>query len=134
MSSVFQDYFTDEKPPQNLIRTWYLSQDARVRAAFDARVAFIESFSNVDWKRLNPIKPLERDCAGLWEVLIDLKDRRPFRQIRPIGVWHSDEKIFVLLGAFEKSGRIHTPANACSEALKYKAQYQARRGEIHDHF
>jgi len=133
MSSVFQDYHTDDEPPQNLIRGWYLVQDDRVRAAFDARIALVESFSPADWQRISPIKPMERECAGLWEVILDIKDRRPFRHIRPIGVWHSEERLFILLGAFEKSGRIRIPANACSEALKYKVQYEAGRGTINDH-
>jgi len=133
MSSVFQDYFTDDAPPRNLIREWYLLQDDRVRAAFDARIGFIESFSPLDWGRLNPIKPMERECAGLWEVLLDLKDHRPYRHIRPIGIWYSDERLFILLGAFEKSGRIRTPGNACSEAIKYKSQYESGRGTINDH-
>ncbi len=133
MSSVFQDYYTDDEPPRNVIREWYLAQDARVRAFFDARISFIGSFSPIDWKRLNPIKPLEREGAGLWEVVLDIKDKRPFRHIRPIGIWYSEERLFILLGAFEKSGRVRIPVDACSKALKYKAQYEIGRGKINDH-
>lgn len=71
--------------------------------------------------------------CGLWEVIIDLKDKPPVRHIRPIGLWHSDERIFILLGAFEKSGRKRIPADACAQALKYKAQYEAGRGAIDGH-
>ncbi len=133
MSSVFQDYYTDDRPPRNLIGNWYSLQDARVRAAFDGQISLVESYSSEDWERLNPFKLLTRECAGLWELIVDIKDRKPFRHIRPVGVWHAEERVFVLLGAFEKSGRIYAPANACAEALKYKAQYEARRGAINDH-
>lgn len=133
MSSVFQDYYTDERPPRNLISLWYSSQDARGRAAFDAQIRLVESYSPRDWERLNPFKLLRRECAGLWEMVVDIKDKRPFRHIRPIGIWHSEERLFILLGAFEKSGRIYDPANACAEALKYKAQCESGRGAINDH-
>jgi hypothetical protein len=133
MSSVFQDYYTDERPPRNLIRTWYSLQDARVRATFDGTVGLIESYSSDDWDRFSPFKLLERECAGLWELVIDIKDRKPFRHIRPLGVWHVEERLFVFLGAFEKSGYIYKPSDACKEALKYKAQYENGRGAIDDH-
>lgn len=131
MSSVFFDYYTDERPPRNLIRLWRAGQDARVRAAFDITLELLES--KADWSDIDAVKRLERECAGLWEVIIDLKDRKPYRHVRPIGVWRPDEPIFILLGAFEKSGRIRIPQDACAEALKYKAQYEAGRGTIDDH-
>src|SRR5947209_2825045 len=120
MSSVFWDYYTDERPPRNLIRAWYGQQDERIRSAFDGVIGLLES--NPDWS-VDPIKPLERECVGLWEVIINLKDKRPVRHIRPIGLWHPEERIFIFLGAFEKSGRNKIPAEPCREALKYKAQW-----------
>lgn len=129
---IFFDYYTDERPPRNLIRDWRAKQDDRVRAAFDGTIELLESRSS-DWSDIDLIKMLERECAGLWEVIIDLKDKKPYRHIRPIGIWHPEERIFILLGGFEKSGRTRIPDDACSEALKYKAQYLSGRGVIDDH-
>lgn len=61
MSSVFFDYYTDERPPRNLIREWYGNQDARVRAGFDGVIDLLET--QHDWSHINPVKELERECA-----------------------------------------------------------------------
>jgi hypothetical protein len=136
MCSVFFDYFTDDRPARNPIREWYGKQDARVCAAFDGAIQLlaveIGQLSLDD--ELESIKPLERDCAGLWEIKIDLKDKKPFRHIRPIGLWNPEVRIFVFLGAFEKSGQIKIPHDPCRDALKYKAHYEDGRGVIDEHF
>jgi len=85
-SGVFFDYYTDDRPPRNLIREWYTLQDDEVRAAFDARLALLEVMP--DWANTDIIKRLERTHAGLTEIVIDLKQKRPFRHIRPVGIWH----------------------------------------------
>ncbi len=131
MGSVFWDYYTDERQPRNLIRLWYAQQDERARASFDAVIRLLES--NPDSLDSGAIKSLERDCTGLWEVIINIKDKRPYRHIRPIGLWHPDERIFIFLGAFEKSGRAKVPNDPCKDALKYKAWHEAGRGEIDEH-
>lgn len=138
MSSVFFDYFTNDRPARNLIREWYGKQDARVQAAFDGTMQLLEAKirhipEGDDVNEADGIKELERDCAGLWEVKIDLKDKKPFRHIRPIGLWHPDERIFIFLGAFEKSGQIKIPPDPCGDALKFKKQYEAGLGVIDEH-
>jgi hypothetical protein len=135
MGSIFQDYFTDERPPRNLIREWYGKQDARICAAFDGHVRLLEArISQLERdEETDLIKPLERDCAGLWELKIDLKDKKPFRRVRPLGLWNPEVRIFIFLGAFEKSGQIKIPLDPCRDALKYKAHYEVGRGVIDDH-
>jgi hypothetical protein len=137
MNSVFFDYFTDDRPARNPIREWYANQDVRVRAGFDGAISLLEveiaQLEQDDLTMLDSIKQLERDCGGLWEVKIDLKDRRPFRHIRPIGLWHPEERIFIFLGAFEKRGQTTIPPDPCRDALRYKAQYEAGRGVIDEH-
>jgi len=131
MASVFWDYYTEEPRPRNLVRNWYATLDVRARTAFDATLSLLET--RVKGDEIGAIKQLTRDCAGLWEVVIDLKDKKPFRHIRPIGIWEPNIPRFVLLGGFEKSGRIYTPNPPCAEALKYKAEYEAAKGVTDEH-
>ncbi len=130
-SGVFYDYYTDDRPPRNLIRDWYSLQDDEVRAEFDGTLTLLEAMP--DWTKTDIVKQLERTHIGLTEIVIDLKRRRPFRHIRPVGIWHPPERVFILLMGCEKSGRIYIPANAFDEALKHKARIEAGRGAISEH-
>ena len=129
-SDVFFDYYTDDRPPRNLIREWYALQDDQVRAAFDGTLDLLEAMP--DWTDTDIVKVLEKHL-GLTEIVIDIKKKRPFRHIRPVGIWHPQERLFILLGGCEKSGRIYIPANTFDEALKYKARLDAGRGAISGH-
>lgn len=133
-SKVFFDYYTDDTPPKNVIRSWYLDQDARVCAAFDAVLTLLElKETKEEWLRTGLVKELHRQHTGLTELIIDIKDKRPFRHVRPVGVWHPGERIFILLTGCEKSGRIYAPAGAFSDALKYKMWLETGRGVISEH-
>jgi hypothetical protein len=130
-SEVFFDYYTDDRPPRNLIRDWYALQDDEVRIEFDATLRLLEAMP--DWTATDIVKPLEAEHVGLTEIVIDIKKKRPFRHIRPVGIWNLPERVFILLLGCEKKGRIYIPPNAFGVALKHKARLDAGRGAIDGH-
>jgi hypothetical protein len=127
---LFLDYRTEDRV--YLIREWYRRQDGAVRAAFDATVTLLAE--KPDWSKTKMVKELTREHTGLTELVINIKRQRPFRHIRPVGIWRPEERLFIFLTGCEKYNRVYIPENAFNEALKYKAHFEAGRGTIHGHF
>jgi hypothetical protein len=128
---LFLDYKTEGPDGENIIQRWYERQDAQVRAAFDATVTLLAA--KPDWRSTRLVKELQRTHIGLTELVIDLKERRPFRHIRPVGIWREEERIFIFLMGCEKSGRIYIPNRAFDTALRYKELFEVGRGTIREH-
>lgn len=93
-----------------------------------------------DWSDpdLDDFKALTGSDEGLGEVRFEVikqeGKRQVKRQIRCLGIWPADNKEFILLNGFEKSGRATIPAGAYSEAHKLRRQCGQGRGEVDEFF
>lgn len=132
----FLDYCPQEG--ENCIQDWYSAQDVSVQARFDATLDLLSIKRH--WVRKEPDDPevgefkvLERQHVGLCEIRFEV-DRPKKRQFRPLGIWREESYIFILLNAYEKSGRATIPPNALNRALELKAMWEEGRGTICDHF
>jgi hypothetical protein len=134
----FLDYYTDESPPVNVTRKWYAAQEPQVMAAFEATITTLEG--SEDWTEMQGFKYFETGpFAGLSELRFHVWERHPGtkrlakRRFRIPGIWRSEEKLFILLGGCEKSGRIKIPQDAFEQAMKRKIDFEHGKGKIDDH-
>jgi len=132
----FLDYCSDGR---NHIHDWYVVQDVRVRAAFDA--ALLALAAREDWEdpKFEQFKVLTGPHSGLSELRLNLELFNPKlrkfqkRRFRPAGIWNKEDRVFIFLVGCEKSGRMYIPANAFDMALKRKADLEAGIGALCDH-
>lgn len=120
-------------PDVNLIERWYEAQDETVQAAFDYMLRLI--LATNDLTDSKQFKALERQHAGLWEVVVEVRKKNgKKRQIRPVGFWDTNQMDFILVNACEKCGRFTVPPGVFDAALVTKSEffYQAK-GTIHEY-
>lgn len=133
----FFDYCTEDGV--NLIQVWYLEQDGKVRAAFDATVFVLGATKDWEDPKVKEFKLLQNRHAGLAELRFDIDVRPPRapksykRRFRPVGIWRPEQRQFILLLGCEKTRLTYTPAGAFDTALKYKRQFEQGRGWIREH-
>lgn len=120
------------------IRSWYISQDIKIRSAFDA--VLIDLAGVDDWEKADEFKALERTELGLGQISFEIEiqegKQRKKRQIRVVGVWPPDDpKKFLMIFGFEKAGRgAQVPPNALATAMKYLRQCKQKRGKSEHYF
>src|SRR5271157_4273762 len=123
----FLDYYTeDDADPFN---QWYALQGEQVQAGFDATISIlgeIETWDDPNYP-VSAFKVLTRNPqhAGLSELIFEATIGNRKRQYRVIGIWRREQRDFIMLTGFEKSGRSTNPPNAFEVAVKL------RKGGIH---
>lgn len=135
----FLDYYTVGETPVNVTGKWYEAQEPKVRATFDATIRTLEGSD--DWSQMEEFKYFDiGPYAGLGELRFHILERSKVtkrfvkRRFRIPGIWKPQEKIFILLGGCEKSGRIKIPQDAFEQAMKMKNDFEIYgRGKIDDH-
>ncbi len=134
----FLDYYIAGEPPVNVTGEWYKAQEPIVRAAFDATIRTLEG--SEDWSEMEEFKYFDTGpFAGLGELRFNLEPTKANklstkRHFRIPGIWKPEEKIFILLGGCEKSGRIKIPQDTFEQAMKMKNDFELYgRGKIDDH-
>jgi hypothetical protein len=134
----FMDYITEDD--QNPIHQWYESQDAEVRAQFDATLAILGATEDWAGDGVEEFKPLTKKHSGLGEIRFYVDAlapgaKRPHRRrFRPVGIWPTArEREFVLILGCEKYGKTFIPNGAFDLALVYKARLESGRGTIREH-
>ena len=127
----FLDYYTSDGV--NLIRDWYLRQDADVQAVFDSVIRELETAKT--WDDPDYFKDLHKRHAGLSEIKFMIGKRK----FRPVGFSLRDPtedelgEFAIILGC-EKSGRIYEPPNAFDTALELKRLYEDEgAGSLDEH-
>lgn len=136
----FLDYVTDSKKvPIEIWATNHLSKAER--AEFDLAVDYMQRID--DWDTVKKAKKkyeeLQRDLAGLTELKFSTTTRSGGRnhrkQFRPLGILIRQEKRFIFLGGFQKGrpGSPPIPSQAFTLALRYKREYEDRRGNTRVH-
>jgi hypothetical protein len=88
-----------------------------------------------DWDEPKPrkrkYKELRREHEGLCELFLIWGTR----SFRPIGILHREIREFIFLGGCEKLGKdVTDPKGAFDSALRFKQQFDARRGIIREYF
>jgi hypothetical protein len=111
----------------NLISNWRGAQSIPVQTDFDAVVRLLSA--TPDWSDLREFKKLDRAHVGLGE----LRFKTQKVQYRPVGFFGKADGEFVLLLGCSKSGRVYTPLNAFDLALRYKADFENKRGGLVEH-
>jgi hypothetical protein len=135
----FFDYVTADS--QNLIRSWYESQDKAVQAQFDVTLLILGGME--DWEdetALEFFKPLVNKHLGLGEIRFYI-DERPIgakkprrRRFRPVGIWPTAlEHEFILILGCEETRMTYIPVAAFDMALLHKTELEKGRGSIHEH-
>jgi hypothetical protein len=134
----FFDYITEGG--ENLINDWYTVQDPEVQAQFDATLLILSATENWEDERVEEFKPLERQHAGLGEIIFHINAiapgaRRPHRRrFRPVGIWPTTVyREFILLLGCEKRGRQYIPHDAFGMALTHKAALEEGKGTTREH-
>jgi len=134
----FFDYVTADD--QNLIRSWYDSQDEAVQAQFDATLIILGGIADWEDETVLEFKPLTNQHVGLGEIRFHIEERPPGakkarrRRFRPVGIWPTgSEYEFILILGCEKTRIAYIPAGAFDAALKHKAELENGRGSIYEH-
>lgn len=122
---------------RNYVEEWYQSQDAEVRAEFDATLLILRGTEDWKGKRVKEFKELHRLHPGLSEIKFEVEAKHPDgrkyqRHFRPAGIWRPQHRDFIILLGCEKSGRIYTPLNAFDTAMRHKADFEHGQGRTHE--
>jgi hypothetical protein len=124
------DYWAEGR--WNLIEQWYETQDDSVKSAFD--FVLKEILGTRDLTGSKQFKPMTRQHRGLWEIVLEVREPKRKRQIRPVGFWDYGERDFILVGGCEKAGRVTIPNGVFDTALDLQSIYfHEGRGTIHEH-
>jgi len=97
-----------------LIRDWYRTAHAKVKATFDVRIKYLTQRKPQDWK-LPYYYRLHGECAGLSEIRFKANGA----QHRPIGFFSGDNEFTILVFATEKGGKL-APKSSCKTAQERK--------------
>jgi len=134
----FLDYITDEG--KNPVVEWSENHlTIAERAEFDLVVDFLERVE--DWDEVKRAKrkylELERELVGLTELkfatITQNMGKNFKKQFRPLGILKRKERQFIFLGGFQKGHGGPIPADAYTNALRYKQEYDQSRGTTDDH-
>lgn len=135
----FLDYVSDE--PMNHVQAWIDAQDEKVMAELQSAIDTLGAIENWDDPDLEEFsvfteKPQHLGLAQLRFFVVQKQEgtgRQIKRNFRVIGLWRQEQREFVFLTGFEKSGRITIPANAFKLALDLRIQLEEGRGHCDDH-
>ena len=114
---------------------WYRAQDVDVRAAFDATVADLavtEDWNDPDLMSFD-VFTRKPEHLGLAQVKFYVIQGQRKRHFRAVGLWRQQEREFIFLGGFEKSGRTTIPPEAFDGILRLRVELEENKGEIHEH-
>lgn len=117
------------------ITQWYEAQDVEVRAAFDATLIVLADTEDWADEELLSFDVFVRkpEHLGLAQVKFYTIRNGKKRNFRAVGLWRQEQREFIFLGAFEKSGRTTIPPGAFRDILNWRIELEKKKGRIHEH-
>ena len=117
---------------------WYQAQDPEVQAQFDTTLLILGATDDWGNEDVEEFKPLTERHQGLGEVRFYINAlapgaKRPHRRrFRPVGIWPSINREFILILGCEKQGKTSIPHGAFDKALEHKADLQQGKGRLRE--